>query len=68
VVAVLELPDPLARIPGVVACGDRPQRVGRLDHVAHGLAGAPGGTGGHADEQGDGEEQDGKAREHVFVE
>jgi hypothetical protein len=67
VVAVLELPDPLPGIPGVMACGDRPEGVGGLDDVGHGLAGSPGGAGGHADQEGDGQEQNGKAREHVFV-
>ena len=59
VVPLLELPDPLARIAGVVPRRDRPQGVGRLDDIADRLSGAPGRMSREPHHEGDHQDEDG---------
>ena len=64
---MLELPDAVTRITGVVRGRDRPERVGRLDDVGLRVAGAPGRAGVGADEQRGCENENEEFREHVFA-
>lgn len=68
VIPLLELPDPLAWVAGVVFRSDRPERVTRLHDVGHRLPGASRGPGGEPDREGDDQDEDGEPSEHVFVE
>src|SRR5207253_2314798 len=67
VVPPLQLPDSLPWVSRVVGAGDRPEGVRRLDDIADGLARAAGGTSDDAHHEGDGQEKDEEAGEHVFV-
>jgi hypothetical protein len=68
VIPLLELPDPLTWVAGVVLRSDRPERVTRLHDVGHWPAGASRRPGGEADREGDDQDEDCDPSEHVFVE
>src|SRR6266576_2606103 len=68
VIPLLELPDPLTCVAGVVLRSDRPESVRRLHDVGRGLAGTPGRPGSEPYREGDDQDDDCESSEHMFVE